>query len=79
MSVRPVPLSMRERSMISLTIWTRWPVSTSILAIRSRIFGGIAFPAASASRLSVSASSPTVVSGVRSSCDRLSMNSARIC
>ena len=38
--VRPVPLSIRERSMISLTIWTRWPVSTSILAIRSRILGG---------------------------------------
>ena len=65
--------------MISLTICTRCPVSTSILAIRSRILGGVASPAATASRLSVSARSPTVVSGVRSSCDRLSMNSARIC
>ena len=54
-------------------------VSTSILPIRSRIRGGTASPAASASRVSVSASRLTVVSGVRSSCDRLSMNSARIC
>ena len=73
------PLSIRDRSSSSLTIWTRWPVSTSILPIRSRILAGMASPAASASRVSVSASRLTVVSGVRSSCDRLSMNSARIC
>ena len=45
------PLSIRDRSSSSLTIWTRWPVSTSILSIRSRIRGGIASPAASASRV----------------------------
>ena len=72
------PPSMRDRSSSSLTIWTRWPVSTSILAIRSRILAGIASPTASASRLRVSASRLTVVSGVRSSCDRLSMNSVRM-
>ena len=70
---------MRDRSSSSLTIWTRWPVSTSILSIRSRIRGGTASPAASASRVRVSARRLTVVSGVRSSCDRLSMNSVRIC
>ena len=72
------PLSMRDRSSSSLTICTRWPVSTSILPIRSRIFGGRPASLASASRDSVSASRLTVVSGVRSSCDRLSMNSVRI-
>ena len=71
------PLSIRARSSSSLTIWTRWPVSTSIFVIRSRIRAGTS--GASASRASVSASRLTVVSGVRSSCDRLSMNSARIC
>ena len=34
------PPSIRARSSSSLTIWTRWPVSTSILAIRSRIRAG---------------------------------------
>ena len=34
------PPSIRARSSSSLTIWTRWPVSTSILPIRSRIRGG---------------------------------------
>ena len=72
------PLSIRDRSSSSSTIWTRWSVSTSILPIRSRIRSGIASPAVSASRASVSASRLTVVSGVRSSCDRLSMNSARM-
>ncbi len=69
---------MRLRSSSSLTIWTRWPVSTSILAIRSRIFAGIVSPTVSASRCSVSDRRLTVVSGVRSSCDRLSMNSVRM-
>ena len=32
--------SIRDRSSSSLTIWTRWPVSTSILATRSRTLGG---------------------------------------
>ena len=73
------PLSIRDRSSSSLTIWTRWPVSSSILPIRSRILAGTASPAASASRVSVSARRLTVVSGVRSSCERLSMNSVRIC
>ena len=72
------PPSIRDRSSSSLTIWTRWPVSTSTLAIRSRIRAGTASPAASASRLRVSARRLTVVNGVRSSCDRLSMNSVRI-
>ena len=36
------PPSIRARSSSSLTIWTRWPVSTSIFAIRSRIRGGTA-------------------------------------
>ena len=73
------PLSIRARSSSSLTIWTRWPVSTSILPIRSRILAGTRGARRSASRASVSASRLTVVSGVRSSCERLSMNSARIC
>ena len=47
--------------------------------MRSFILAGMASPAASASRVSVSARRLTVVSGVRSSWDRLSMNSARIC
>ena len=46
------PPSIRARSSISLTIWARWPVSTSIRAIRSRIWSGTS--AASASRASVS-------------------------
>ena len=62
------------RSSSSLTIWVRWPVSTSILEMRSRRRG----EAVSASRAAVSASRLIVVSGVRSSCERLSMNSARI-
>ena len=35
-----LPPSIRARSSSSLTIWTRWPVSTSIFAIRSRIRAG---------------------------------------
>ena len=69
-----LPLSILERSSSSFTIWTRWPVSTSIFAIRSAVRGG----SLAASRASVSASRLTVVSGVRSSCARLSMNSVRI-
>ena len=69
-----IPDSIRERSRSSLTIWTRCPVSTSIFATRSAAFGG----RESASAASVSARRLTVVSGVRSSWLRLSMNSARI-
>jgi hypothetical protein len=76
---RPPP-SIRARSSSSLTIWTRWPVSTSIFAIRSRILGGTALAAASASRARVSASRLTVDSGVRSSWERVCRrNSVRIC
>ena len=70
------PCSMRERSRISLTIWTRCPVSTSILTMRSRIRAGTAV--SSASFASVSASRLIVESGVRSSWLRFSVNSERI-
>src|SRR5450759_3144690 len=65
------PLLICERSSSSLTIWTRWPVSTSILAIRSAVRRG----SWSASSASVSARRLTVVSGVRSSGAILSMYS----
>ena len=70
------PRSARGRAARS-TIWTRWPVSTSIFVIRSRIRPGTSV--VSASRARVSASRLTLLSGVRSSWLRLSMNSDRIC
>ena len=76
MTARPGPAPSAHRSSSSLTIWTRWPVSTSILATRSRTLGGTSTRSRSAASSSVS--SRTVESGVRSSCDRLSMNSARM-
>ena len=80
-SWRP-PLSIRARSRSSATIWAMLPVSTSSLPIRSRIFAGTGAPAAwapSASRAERSRrAGRSVVIGVRSSCDRLSMNSARM-
>jgi hypothetical protein len=72
------PLSIRLSSRSSLTICARCSVSMRIFSIRSRIRAGILSGSASASIDRASASSETVVNGVRSSCDRLPTNSVRI-
>ena len=70
------PDSSVARSSISSAICTRWSTSTSICEARS--FAPLASPRSPAVAID-SASSRMVLSGVRSSCERLSTNSVRIC